>query len=384
MRVMFPRVSASFQRYASSAVVQEEIRERLIGFQDWITGIEQRVKKLLQTEHDLFLFAGTGSGGLESALVNMFSPRDKVVFLVMGEGGKQWAEIADIFCLETVRMGVEWGRSIDTQDLDLLLSRGPGKGAKGVCITHNELSTGISTDIEGIANVCAQNDILCLVNAEHSLAAADLQTDKWGGDVVVCALPGGLLIPEGLTFLSISPKAHEYAHSAASSCCYWSLERALNRMDKDLKKASLYSNAPMLYALEKALDLAEDEGVQNAFERHKVYSQAIRQGIEAMGLELLVKDQARASPVATAVMVPEGVNKKKMYDHLGMYGIFTDNSPSRLEGMVFSIVHLGYLDITDISHILVVLGLAFRTQGVAVNVEAGLQTVWEVLRYEQN
>jgi|GEM_PF-5656230 len=206
MRIVLPMTSARLHRHVFPAHSQERMYGQPPGFQKWLNGVEIRIKNILQTEHDLFIFNGTGAGGLESAIVNFFSPLDTVVCLVMGENGECWAEIADIFGLNTVRMGVEGGRSIDAQDLDILLSRGPGKGARGVCVTHSELSSGVSAEVDEIADVCAQYGVLCLVDARNSLAAVDLQTDRWGVDVVVAATPGGLSMPTGLTFLSVSHK----------------------------------------------------------------------------------------------------------------------------------------------------------------------------------
>ena len=366
----------------SLAMAQEIIHHRVPAFGALLKDITEKLQYVFQTQNDVLVFPGAGTGAMEGAIVNFFSPGDKVAFGIIGEFGSRWAKIAEIFGLQPIRLGGEWGKAVTAQDIDLLLSSEAGKDVKGVFITHNETSTGVYSDLKSIGEVCQKHDVLYLVDAVSSLVAIDCKTDLWGIDVVITASQKALMTPPGLCFFSVSKKGWEYNQEAKCPRYYWDLANALKSLKKPTPENPYTPAVTLLFGLNEALNMIKQEGLENVFKRHLQLSKMFRTGVEALGLELMVKDEKIASPAVTSIMIPEGIEAGKITGFFRNNGIVIAGGQGQLKGRIIRVGHLGYVDAFDISNTLITLGRAFKSQGKALNTEAALNKAWEVYEHE--
>jgi len=366
----------------SLAMAQEIMHHRVPAFGALLKNVTEKLQYVFQTQNDVLVFPGAGTGAMEGAVVNFFSPGDKVIFGIIGEFGDRWAKIAEIFGLQPIRLGGEWGKAVTAQDVDLLLSSEAGKGVKGVFITHNETSTGVFSDLKSIGEVCKKHNVLYLVDAVSSLVAIDCKTDAWGVDVVITASQKALMTPPGLCFFSVSKKGWEYNQIAKCPRYYWDLASALKSLKKPTPENPYTPAVTLLYGLNEALNMIQQEGLENIFARHLKLAKMFRRGVDALGLELFVKDEAIASPAVTSILVPEGIEVGKITGFFRNSGIVIAGGQGQLKGKVFRVGHLGYVDAFDISNTLITLGRALKSQGKDVKIETAVAKAWEVFDHE--
>ncbi len=336
--------------------------------------VEEGLQYLFQTKNEVLVFPGRGAAALEGAVVNFFSPQDKVVVGIMGEGGKEWAQIGERFGLQVLRLGSKRGEVITAKDIELLFRSEAGKDIKGVFITHNEISTGVMADIRELGKVCREHNVLLGVDALNSLGIADLKTDEWGVDVVAGTGSKALKLPGlDLSFLSVSNKGWKYNNKAHCPRYYFDLAKIGEGFHHPLPEDFYY-----LLLLDGALQAIKKEGLENIFAYHQKFSFMLRRGIEALGLELLVNDEHIASPSVVAIKIKPEWEGEKIASFLEREGIATIGGESRLREKIILIDHSGCGGAFDIANIVVTLGRALKAQGVVVDLAKSLAQVWEV------
>ena len=335
------------------------------------------LQDVFQTKNEVLILPGGEAGALEGAVVNFFSPQDKVLFGIMGESGNRWAQIAERFGLQVLRLGSERGEVITAPDVELLLRSEAGKDIKGVFITHNEISTGVVADIERLGKVCQKHHLLFLVDALNSLGVVDLKTDEWGVDVVV-ASPKNLIAPDPyLSLFSVNDKAWKYNAKARCPRYYWDLAQTRKYFHHPTPESPCIP-VSFLFGLDETVQTIKKEGLENIFSRRQKLSQMLRRGIEALGLELLVKDEYIASPSVTAIKVQEEVEAEQITSFLKEEGITTIGGETKLQGKIILIEHSDCFCAFDIANIIATLGRALKAQGVVVDLAKSLTRVWEV------
>ena len=187
------------------AMAQDMINHRGPEFSVLLQRITAKLKAVFQTENDLFILTGSGTGVMEAAVVNVLSPGERVLVAANGFFGDRFADIARTFGADVVAMNFPWGAAVDAAAVDTALARDPS--ITTVFVTHNETSTGITNDLEAIARVVKARDRLFVVDAVSSLGAIDLPVDRWGCDVVLTCSQKAWMVPPGLAFVSVSPRA---------------------------------------------------------------------------------------------------------------------------------------------------------------------------------
>ena len=338
--------------------------------------ITESLRQIFQTQNEVLILPGGEAGALEGAVVNFFSPQDKVVFGIMGESGSKGAEIAERFGLQVLRLGSERGEVITAQDIELLLRSEAGKDIKGVFITHNEISTGVVTDVEKLGEVCRKYHVLFLVDAINSLGVIDLKTDEWGVDVAVASLKNLITPDPCLSLFSANDKAWKYNAKARCPRYYWDLARA-RKYFHNLAPENLHIPVELLCDLDETLQIIKKEGLESILVYYRKLSQMLRRGIEALGLELLVKDEYIASPSVTVIKVPEEVEAEKIVSFSKKEGIAITGGDREPSGKIVRVEHSGYRAF-DIANTIATLGRAFQAQEVAVSLGKGLSRAWEV------
>lgn len=318
------------------------------------------LKEMFQTKDDVFLLTCSGTGGMEAAIVNTLSPGDRVLAVANGFFGERFADIAELFGAQVERLRFEWGSAVDPQKVRQALSQNPE--IKAVLVTHNETSTGVTSDLASISAVVRDYEKLLLVDAISSLGAIDLPTDAWGCDVVVTASQKGWMAPPGLAMVSVSERAWQAQAQAKMPRYYWDLAKAKKFLEE--KGQTPWTPAlSTIYALAAALELFQREGLKSIVARHARVGAKAREGVKSLGLSLFPEDTC-ASNTVTAVTAPEGLDVKKLLRILREeYNTVLAGGQQRLEGKIFRIGHLGYVAEDDIDAVIKALKAALPQAG---------------------
>jgi len=304
------------------------------------------LRQVFQTQHDVFVWPGSGTGALECALVNCFSPGDRVLSLPMGAFGERWAEIAEAFGLQVERFAVPYGRAPDPAEVAARLEedrRGPGPRFAGVLVTFNETSTGVLVDLPALAAAVRAHGALLLVDAVSGLGGADLQMDAWGVDVVATGSQKALMTPPGLAAVAFGPRAWEASQSARLPRAYWDW-----RPYKEKPLDPPYTPAvSLLYELDASLRRILAEGLPAVFARHLALREVARAGFRAAGFPLLASERD-ASPTVTAALLPEGLSFAALSQALERRGVTVGAGMGPLRGKIVRIGHMGGLAAEDL------------------------------------
>ena len=329
-----------------------EIYERCLG----------RLREVYRTEHDVLMFTSSGTGALESAAANLTSPGDRQLVLSAGNFGERWAGIAEAFGADLVHVRLEWGDTPEPEDLRSALA--VAGDVRVVYLTHSETSTGVVCDVQSLAAVAKDAGALVVVDAVSSLGAVPLETDAWGIDVVVSGSQKALMTPPGVAFASVSPAAREAAAQSTAQRYVFDWERTRNAQAK--LDAPFTPAVSIVRALDVALGLLLEEGLEGAFDRHARLGRACREGAKAMGLELFSPDEDR-SAVVTAIRSPDGVDATEVVSALrDRFGITIANGQGALKGRIFRIGHVGWFDVFDITTALAAVELVLADAGAEI------------------
>ncbi len=317
-------------------------------FGEIITRITANLKALFQTKNDVFILSGSGTGGLESAVVNMLSPGDKVLSVAIGVFGERFAEIARTYGANVIPLNFEYGKAADPDEIRKALKADPE--IKAVLVTHNETSTGVTNDMVAISKAVKEFDKLILVDSISGLGSLDLPVDKLGLDVVIAGSQKGWMVPPGLAFVSVSENAWK-AHAAAKlPRFYWDYSRA--------KKSLADAQTPwtpvvsVFFGLDVATKAMMDEGLAGIVQRHVKIADFTRKEVKARGLTLFA-DEKHASNVVTAIKADEKLSVSKLRQVLrDEYQVVIAGGQGKLKGKVFRIGHLGWVSEQDIKEVL--------------------------------
>ena len=331
------------------AMAWQMVNHRGPEFHQMLTEVTENLKKVFQTKNDVLLLTGSGTGGLEAAIVNALSPGDKVLSVSIGVFGDRFASIAKTFGADVISLKVEWGKAADPDVIKKMIKDNPG--IKAVLVTHNETSTGVTNDINAIAKVVKDAGKLLIVDAISSLGSINLPVDELGCDVVITASQKGWMVPPGLAMVSVSPDAWKARETAKMPNFYWDFVRAKKNYEE--KKENPWTpSISIVFAFTVALKMMLKEGINNIFARHERIGQMTRDGIKNLGLPLFA-DPAHASNTVTAVSIPEGLDGKKFRQILReQYKVVLAGGQQTLDGKIFRIGHLGMVNEKDIKEIL--------------------------------
>ena len=332
-----------------------------------------RLTEIFKTAREPLMFTASGTGAMESAVANATQPGDRVVVVSAGNFGRRWVEIARAFECDVDVVEYEWGEVPAADDLAARL-RELG-GARAVLMTHSETSTGVVADVRALAAAASDAGALSVVDAISSLGAVRLDTDEWGIDVVVSGSQKALMTPPGLAFASVSAAAE----GGRARGYYFDWDR--NRKAQDKLDAAFTPAVSLVVALDVALGLLLEQGLEAAFERHVRLGRACREGAKAMGLELFSPDDD-SSAVVTAVRTPDGVDAGEVVLSLrDRFGITLAGGQGPVKGKIVRIGHIGWFDVFDIATALAGLELALSEAGA--DIERGVAVSRALETYER-
>ncbi len=306
------------------------------------------IKGIFKTKGNVIIFPASGTGAWEAALVNVLSPGDKVLMYETGHFATLWKNMALKLDVVPEFISTDWRAGVDPNKIEARLKEDKAHEIKAVCVVHNETSTGATSLIGEVRKAidAAGHPALLLVDTISGLASADYRHDEWGVDVTVSGSQKGLMLPPGISFNAISDKALAAAKTSKTPKLFWSWEEMLPHNKNGYFPYTPATN--LLYGLAEAIDMLNEEGLDNVFARHKRHGEATRRAVAAWGLENLILDERHFSPVLTAVVMPDGHNadtfRKVALDH---FDISLGTGLSKVAGKVFRIGHLG--DINDLT-----------------------------------
>jgi len=333
------------------------------GYGDLLSEVTEGLQRVYRTAGDVLIFAASGTGGLESAVQNLFSPGDRVVVPVAGYFGERFAKIAAAFGLDVRRIDYEWGTAVNAEDVRAALQEAP---TKAVLVQHSETSTGVIHDVEAIAGVAKDAGVLMVVDGISSLGAVPYEGDAWGVDVCVGGSQKAFSATPGLAFVSVSPAAWEATKTATNPRFYFDWAAYKQAYDLPSPENPFTPAISLMLGMRAALRRYFDEGPEAVLDRHRVLSAATKEGIRALGLDLSGEHLDRAWAV-TAVNAPEGIDGNALVAKVRAdHGIILAPGQGPLKGKVFRIGHLGNYDRFDIIRCLAALELTLAEMGYPV------------------
>ena len=335
------------------------------------------LKQIFQTRHPVAIYPASGTGAWEAALVNTLSPGDAVLMYETGHVAALWQRLALRLGLVPEFIGApgvdaaglpnSWRRGIDAGLIEQRLRADTGHKLKAVCVVHNETSTGVTSDIAAVRRAidAAGHPALLLVDSISGLASADYRHDEWGVDVTISGSQKGLMLPPGISFNALSPKAIEASKTAKLPKAFWAWDEII-----EMNQGGYWPYTPstnLLYGLSEALDMLLEEGLPDVFARHRRWAEGVRAAVRGWGLEVQCTDAASHSPVLTGVVLPQGIDADRVRQLIHeRFDLSLGTGLGKLKGRMFRIGHLG--DCNDLTLMAALAGceMGLKLSGVAL------------------
>ncbi|GAA2878416.1 alanine-glyoxylate transaminase/serine-glyoxylate transaminase/serine-pyruvate transaminase [Aminobacter niigataensis] len=328
-----------------------------------------------------FIFPSSGTGAWESAITNTLSPGDRVLMSRFGQFSHLWVDMAERFGLDVDVVDAEWGTGVPVEIYAERLAKDKEHRIKAVFVTHNETATGVTSDVGAVraALNAAKHPALLFVDGVSSVGSIDFRQEEWGVDCAVSGSQKGFMLPPGLGFLSVSQKALDAAKAAKFSRCYFSFEDQIRAND-----TGYFPYTPavqLLRGLRAALDLIQEEGLDNIFERHNRLATGVRKAVDAWGLRVCAKEAKWNSDTVSAILVPEGIDSADVVRR-AFHGYQTSLGVglSKVAGKVFRIGHLGWVNEVMMCGAISAAEMSLRDCGVKVQPGSGVGAALEHYR----
>ncbi|MFN3385302.1 MAG: pyridoxal-phosphate-dependent aminotransferase family protein [Candidatus Thermochlorobacter sp.] len=353
------------------------IHHRNPEFMEILTRVHQDLQYLFQTKQPVLVLTCSGTGGVEATMVSMFSPGDKIIAVNGGKFGERWADMARKYTGNCVELKVQWGTSIQPEEIIKALKAHPD--TRGVYFTHSETSTGTATDVKAMAQAIREHsDALICVDGITAVGAHELRFDEWGIDACVTGSQKGLMMPPGLALVALSERAIKAIETAKLPSYYLSLKKALKSYkDNDTPFTPAVS---LIIGLDESLQLIKQEGLENIWRRHQRLSAACRTGCEALGMRLFSNSPSYA---VTPVWLPEGVEWKNFNKILKFeHGITVAAGQDQYAGKIFRISHLGFYDELDMLTVIGALEMTLKKINYPFEVGSGVSAVMRAFMEE--
>jgi aspartate aminotransferase-like enzyme len=331
------------------------------------------LKTLFATKGDVLMLASSGTGAMEAAVSNLFSPGDKVLVINGGKFGERWLNIANAFGLDPLEVKVEWGQAVKVDAVEKQLKLHPD--IQSVMIQASETSTTVLHPVKDIAKL-TKNGPLFLVDGVTAVGVLPVPLDEWGIDALVTGSQKALMLPPGLGFIALSERAWQKTKQARLPRFYFDLN--LERKNQAKGSGAFTPAVSLIFGLRASLDMMAREGFDRVYARHARMARATRAAATAMGLRLLAPDSP--SPAATGILLPQSINADKVLDYLrDRMGVTLAEGQDQLKGKVIRIAHVGYMGAFDVITAIAALEMALRKFGAEMPFGRGVAAAQEVL-----
>lgn len=368
-------VPAEVMLTMAAPIIHHRTPDFSAAFKDAIEGL----KYVFQTEGDALLFACSGTGVMESAIVNCFSAGDTVIVCRNGKFGDRQKNICEAYGVNVIDLQYGWEEVVNPADVAKALAENPG--VRGVIVTQSETSTGVLNDVKAIGEIVkAYDETVLIVDSITGIGAVECKTDEWGLDVVMTGSQKGLMLPPGLAACTVSAKAWKAYERSTLPKFYFDWMKYKKNVEKDTTPFT--PAVTLVLGLNEALKMIREEGLDNTIARHSKLAEATRKGCEALGLTLFAPAEGRGSAV-TPVWVPEGVDGKKIVSIMkNKYGVTIAGGQDDYAGRIFRVGHLGYFGEFDIITTLAALEMTLAELGYEFERGAGIKAAEAVFMGE--
>jgi aspartate aminotransferase-like enzyme len=358
---------------ALHAMMASDIHHRTEDFRKVYRSCLADLKEVMGTAHDLLMFAASGTGAMDAAVSNLFSKGDKVVVCSAGKFGERWAEIAKAYGLDATVLTASYGDVVTPQRVEAALAQEPA--TKGVFVQASETSTGAMHDVEAMGRAISKTDAIFVVDAITGFGTMPLDIDGWGLDVAIGGSQKAFMIPPGLAFMSVSPKAWKLAETATLPHYYFNLKK--EKKSGDAGESSWTPSTSLILAMAEALRYVKQIGMPHLIVNAQMLAQATRAAVQALGLELFAPGSPGSS--VTAVKAPAGMDSGVIVKEFrSRFGAIIANGQGTMKGQIFRVAHLGYFDFADLFGMVAELEIILAANGHPVEYGTGVAAVEEI------
>jgi aspartate aminotransferase-like enzyme len=330
------------------------------------------LKEVMGTAHDVLCFAASGTGAMDASVSNLFSRGDKVIACAAGKFGERWAEIGKAYGLDVNVLTAEYGSVVSPERVAEALQAEPA--TRGVFAQASETSTGAQHDVKAIAEIVAKTGAIFVLDAITGIGTMPLDIDNWGIDVCIGGSQKSFMIPPGLAFLSVSPKA--WAHAATANLPHYYFDFKKEKKSGDAGESSWTPATSLILALAEALKYVKQLGMGHLIENAQQLAAATRRAVVALGLELFAPEHPGSA--VTAVRAPRGMDSGTIVKAFRtQFGSIITNGQGSMKGQIFRIAHLGYFDFTDTFGLIAGLELILNENNFSVTFGTGVAAVQE-------
>lgn len=353
---------------------QPLIHHRTPEFSQLFAEVQDGLRWLFQTDQEVLILAASGTGAMEAAVVNTCSAGDTALVVNGGKFGERWVKICQSFGVRVVEIKVEWGGAVTVEAVAQALRAHPHTHT--VLLQGSETSTTVLHPVREIAELTANTDILLIVDGITAVGATEIPMDRWGIDILVTGSQKALMLPPGLAFLALSPKAWSRVDTATLPRFYFDLKRERREQQKH---TTAYTPAiSLINGLHEVLRILRAEGLEHVFSRHAHLADATRAAAQALGLRLLAPEHP--SPAATGVWLPAQVEGERLLTYMrDRMGVDIAGGQDHLKGKIVRISHIGYAGPFDVITAISALEMALRRWGCELAFGSGVRVAEEVL-----
>jgi aspartate aminotransferase-like enzyme len=348
------------------------IHHRTPQFAKIFSEVREGLKELFGTKNDVLILASSGTGAMEAAVSNLFSPGEKVLVVNGGKFGERWLEIGKAFGLVPVDLKVEWGKPVKVEAIAQSLKAHPD--IQAILVQASETSTTTWHPVEKIAKL-TKNGPLLIVDGVTAVGVKRVAMDEWGVDAFITGSQKAMMLPPGLGFIALSARAWARTAQAKLPKFYFNLN--LERKNQQKGSAAFTPAVSLIFGLRAALELMRKEGLERVYARHDRMGRATRSAATALGLKLLAPESP--SPAATGIWMPEGINADKLLDYFRdrMQITFAEGQ-DQLRGKVIRIAHVGYMGVFDVLVAIGALEMGLKKFGAPVEFGQGVAAAQQV------
>jgi len=358
---------------ALHAMMEADLHHRTQAFRDLYTGVLADLKEVLGTSHDVLVLVASGTGAMDASVSNCFSPGDRVIVCTAGKFGERWVEIVKAYGLNAVVLEAPYGQAVSPETVAQALAANPD--TKGVFVQASETSTGVVHDVRAMGEAVKKTSAIFVVDAITGIGTMPLDIDGWGIDICIGGSQKAFMIPPGLAFMAISPKAWAFMDTAKLPCYYFSLKK--ERKMAAGGESAWTPNTALMLALAEALKYIKQLTMAKLVDNAQQLAHATRVACGALGLELFATDSPGSS--VTSIKAPKGTDSGVIVKEFkSRFGSIIANGQGSMKGQIFRIAHLGYFDFPDLFAMVAELELILHANGAPVEFGKGVAAVQRV------
>ena len=358
-----------------NAMSQAVVNHRGAKYGEILTETTELMSNVFQTENNSYLLTGSGTAAMEAGIANTVAPGEKMLNVVGGKFGERFMKIAQTHGIDAQELAVEWGTAVTPEAIKEALDA--DEDIKAVSVIHNETSTGVAAPIEEIGKVMKNYDALYIVDTVSSLAGDEVNVDKFGIDVCLTGSQKCIAAPPGMGAITFSDDAWAAAEKVETNTFYLDMKAARKSGDKVPPQTPYTPSVSLTYAMNEALKMIMEEGLDNRVARHHKAAKASVAAVKALGLELFA-DEEVSSATVTAVKMPEGITDDQFRGTTrDKYGVELAGGQDHLKGNIFRIGHMGNISYKELLQTFGAIGMTLKGLGVIDDAGAGVASIAE-------